>query len=405
MEIAFPYGEKEIPIDIPEKNVLVVAKAKEKKAGNENEIIENALENPLHSRKLEQLHGRTVIVVDDKTRPLPVKKILPHVLERVAGEVTIMFATGTHAPMNERDAEQVLGKEIMETCEWMSHSQDARFVNYGMTRLGTPLFFNAAYADAEVKITVGDIEYHYFAGYGGGRKSVLPGVASESTVQANHKRMFHENSRFGTLEGNPVHEDMEEGAEKVGIDFCLNVVMNSAHEIVDAHAGDHRTVLREGAKLIDEMYRVSVAEQADAAVIAADGHPHDINLYQAMKAIQTVIDVVKGDGTIILLAECRDGHGSEKFYNAMETYDTSNEIKRDLMDNFVMGKHKVYYMLKAAEKVKLYAITDMEDEMASHFKMEKIGKDEVLDTIYRRHGENARIIASPHATTTLVCRE
>ncbi len=405
MEIAFPYGEKKISIDIPEKNLLAVAQAKEKRAGDEHEIMEKALENPLRSRKLEQMHGSTVIVVDDKTRPLPVKKILPHVLERVKGEVTIMFATGTHAPMDEHDVERALGREMAEAYEWVSHSQDARFIDYGVTHLGTPLFFNAIYAQAEVKITIGDVEYHYFAGYGGGRKSVLPGVASERTVQDNHKRMFHENSRFGVLAGNPVHDDMEEGAEKVGIDFCLNVVMNSSHEIVDAFAGDHITVLKEGAKRIDEMYRVPVAEYADAAIIAADGYPHDINLYQAMKAIQTVIDVIKKDGTIVLLAECRDGHGSEKFHAAMERYATSDEIKRDLMENFMMGKHKVYYMLKAAEKVKLHVITDMDDEMASHFKMEKIGKDEILDTIYRRHGENARVIASPHATTTLVCKK
>lgn len=403
MEITFPYGERAIPIDIPEKNLLAVAQAKEMKAGNEHETIERALESPLNSKKLEQMEGRMVIVIDDKTRPLPAQKILPHVLERVKGEVTIMFATGTHAPMDEHDAERMLGKEIAETHEWVSHNQDAKFIDYGVTRFGTPLFFNATYAQAEVKITVGDVEYHYFAGYGGGRKSILPGVASERTVQENHKRMFHENSRFGVLAGNPVHEDMEEGVERVGIDFCLNVVMNSKHEIVDAFAGNHRMVLREGAQRIDAMYRVPVKGQADAAIIAADGYPHDINLYQAMKAIQTIIDAVKQGGTIVLLAECRDGHGSEKFYDAMEAYDTSDDIRKELMDTFVMGKHKVYYMLKAAEKVKLQVITDMDEEMASHFRMEKIGKDEALDIIYKRHGEHARIIASPHATTTLVC--
>jgi len=290
----------------------------------------------------------------------------------------------------------------VEEYEWVSHSQDIRFVDYGVTSFGTPLFFNPEYVNADSKIILGDVEYHYFAGYGGGRKSVLPGVAAGVTIETNHKRMFHEKARFGVLDGNPVHEDMEEAADIAGVDFCMNVVMNSRHEIVGAFAGEHKRVLREGAKMVDEMYMVRVNQRADAAIIAADGSPHDINLYQAMKAIQTVIDVVKEGGTIVLIAQCREGHGSEKFYNEMEKYSNSEEIRKDLMKKFIMGKHKVYYMLRAAERVKMYVVTDMDDEMARHFKMEKIDVDDIMNAIYRRHGENARIIASPHATTTLV---
>ena len=149
------------------------------------------------------------------------------------------------------------------------------------------------------------------------------------------------------------------------------------------------------------MYRVNVPHKVEAAIIAADGFPHDINLYQAMKAIQTVIDVVKEGGTIVLIAQCKEGHGSEKFYNEMGKYGSSEEIKEDLMKKFIMGKHKVYYMLKATEKVKLYMVTDMDSELVAHFRMEKIDGDEILDKIYERHGEKVKILASPHASTTL----
>ncbi len=401
MEVSFPYGKKEIVIDIPERNLVKIVEAKEREAGNEAEIIENELNKPENAKILRKLKGKIAIVVDDKTRPCPTKKILPHLLDKIKGDVRIIFATGTHVPVNEKEAEELLGKEIASSYEWLSHSQDAKFVDYGVTSFGTPLFFNAAFANADAKILIGDVEYHYFAGYGGGRKSVLPGVAAEVTVETNHKRMFHERAKFGVLDGNPVHEDMEEAAGIVGVDFCLNVVMNGKHEIVGAFAGDHREVLRRGARLVDEMYRVNVPHKVDAAIIAADGYPHDINLYQAMKAIQTVIDVVKDGGTIVLLAQCKEGHGSEKFYSEMEKYGSSEEIKRDLMKKFIMGKHKVYYMLKAAEKVKLYMLTDMDSELVSHFRMEKIEEEEILDKIYERHGEEAKIIASPHASTTL----
>ncbi len=396
MEISFPYGKKKIEIDIPKKNLIKLIKAKEKKVENEEEIIQKALKG----KNLKKFEGKIAIVVDDKTRPCPTKKILPHILEKLKGEIKIIFATGTHTPVNEKEAEELLGKEIASQYEWISHSQDARFVDYGTTSFGTPLFFNAEFVNADAKILVGDIEYHYFAGYGGGRKSVLPGVAAEITIEANHKMMFNEKAKFGILDGNPVHEDMEEAASIVGVDFCFNVVMNSKHEIVGAFAGDFRKVLREGAKLVDEMYKVGIEQKVDAAIIAADGYPHDINLYQAMKAIQTVIDVVKEGRTIILIAECKEGHGSNKFYEEMKKYRNSEEIKKELLKKFIMGKHKVYYMLKAAEKVKIYTVTDMEE--TEHFKMEKIEPEEILDKIYKRHGKNAKIIASPQASTTLV---
>ncbi len=398
MLVSFPYGKKEIKLDIPEKNLIKVIRAKEKKAENEEETIKKALSNS----KLENLKGKIAIVVDDITRPCPTKKILPYVLEKLRGDIKIIFATGTHKEVNDKEAEELLGKEIASEYEWISHSQEAKFVDFGTTSFGTPLLFNSEFANADAKILIGDVEYHYFAGYGGGRKSVLPGVAAEKTIEANHKRMFHKKARFGILDGNPVHEDMEEAADIVGVDFCLNVVMNSQHEIVGAFGGNHKEVLREGAKLVDEMYKVNVSQKADAAIIAADGFPHDINLYQAMKAIQTVIDVVKDNGTIVLIAECKEGHGSQKFYEEMEKYDNSEEIKKELLKKFIMGKHKVYYMLKASEKVKLYAITDMEEEMVEHFRMEKIDVEEVLERIYKRHGEKAKIIASPRASTTLV---
>jgi len=402
MEISFPYGKESITIDIPEKNLLKIVEAKEKSVENEDELIEKVLNEPMNSKILQKMRGKIAVVVDDKTRPFPAKKVLPHVLERLKGEAKIIIATGTHDPVNEKEAEGLLGKEITNEYEWVTHSQDVRFVDYGVTSFGTPLFFNPEYANADSKIILGDVEYHYFAGYGGGRKSVLPGVAAGITVETNHKRMFHERARFGVLEGNPVHEDMEEAAEIVGVDFCLNVVMNSRHEIVGAFAGNHKQVLRNGAKMVDEMYRVNVGQKADAAIIAADGFPHDINLYQAMKAIQTVIDVVKDGGIIVLVAQCSEGHGSEKFYNEIERYNNSEEIKKDLLKKFIMGKHKVYYMLKAAEKVKIYAITDMDEDMVEHFRMEKIDADDVMDVIFKRHGEDAKIVASPHATTTLV---
>ena len=396
MEVLFPYGKGGLGIDIPDKNVLKVVEAKEIRAENEGEIIEKGLD----FESLKKFRGKIAIVVDDKTRPCPTKKILPYLLDELKGEVKIIFATGTHEAVNEKEAYELLG-DIANDYKWVSHSNNAEFVDIGETKFGTPLLINREFMKADVKILIGDIEYHYFAGYGGGRKSVLPGVASEKTIETNHKRMFHENSRFGILDGNPVSDDMENAADIAGVDFCFNVVMNSGHEIVGAFSGEHKKVLREGARMVDKMYKVEVGCKADAAIIAADGHPHDINLYQAMKAIQTVVDVVKEGGSIFLIAECGEGHGSKKFYDEIGKYKSSDEVKEDLLKKFIMGKHKVYYMLKACEKFRIYMVTKMSEEMVSHFRMKKIEENEIMENIYKNHGRDAKIVVSPYASTTL----
>ncbi|MBC7081332.1 MAG: nickel-dependent lactate racemase [Thermoplasmatales archaeon] len=396
MEVLLPYGKGKIGLDIPDRNILKIIGAKEIIAENEEEIIERGI----NREALRKFRGKIAIVVDDKTRPCPTKKIIPYLLDELKGEIKIIFATGTHEAVNEKEAQELLG-DIAYQYEWISHSQSSEFVELGKTKFGTPLLLNAEFMKADVKILLGDIEYHYFAGYGGGRKSVLPGVASEKTIEINHQRMFHENSRFGVLDGNPVSDDMENAADIAGIDFCFNVVINSKHEIVGAFSGGHREVLREGAKMVDKMYKVEVGHKADCAIIASDGYPHDINLYQAMKAIQTVVDVVKEGGSIFLVAECSEGHGSKKFYDEIGKYKNSQEVKEDLLKKFIMGKHKVYYMLKACEKFKIYMVTKMSEEMVSHFRMKKIEENEILDHIYKNHGKDAKIVVSPNASTTL----
>ncbi len=394
MEVLLPSGKGKIGLDISDKNILKIIEAREMLAE------EGVMERGIDREALKKFRGKIAIVVDDKTRPCPTKEILPYIIDELNGEIKIIFATGTHEEVNKKEAFELLGN-IANEYEWISHSQSSEFVDLGKTKFGTPLLINSEYMKADVKILIGDIEYHYFAGYGGGRKSVLPGVASEKTIEINHQRMFHENARFGVLDGNPVSDDMENAADIAGVDFCFNVVMNSRHEIVGAFSGEHKKVLREGAKMVDKMYKVELSQKADSAIIAADGYPHDINLYQAMKAIQTVVDVVKEGGSIFLVAECSEGHGSKKFYDEIGKYRSSEEVKEDLLRKFIMGKHKIYYMLRACEKFRIYMVTKMSEEMVSHFRMKKIEENEIVDYIYKNHGRDAKVIVSPNASTTL----
>lgn len=409
MEIGLPYGNDRIRVHIPDQNFLQVVEPNElKPRAGTREIIKNAISV---GKGLSVEKGdRVAIVVDDKTRPCPTKEMLPVIIGELSSmgiskeNVIIIIANGAHEPANMKDVESILGK--LAEYGWINHdAKNSEFIDCGETSFGTPVLINEIYMNADVKILLGDAELHYFAGYGGGRKSVLPGIAAHDTIQVNHKRMFQDGAIFGKLDGNPVHEDMDEAAGLAGVDFCLNVVQNGRHQIVEAFAGDFREVLVKGARVIDEMYKVKVGDMADVAIVAADGSPHDINLYQAMKALQTVIDVVKEGGAIILVAECRDGHGSETFYRQIGEYVSSEEVKNDLLKEFIMGKHKVYYMLKALEKVDVFMVTNMPAEMVEHFGMAKVSMDEAVKKSLDLVGRDAKILVSPHGVTTLANKE
>jgi len=182
----------------------------------------------------------------------------------------------------------------------------------------------------------------------------------------------------------------------------LNAVQNPEHQIVDAFAGSHDAFF-EGVKLVDKMCKIKVKEKADIVVASADGSPHDIDLYQSMKALQTVKEVIKDNGVLILVAECKNGHGSERFYNDMEKYKTGSEVRNDLMKNFVMGRHKTYYMLNALEKYHVVLVSSMQKKVVENVFRMKYAKnvDEALKNAFEIAGRDTGIFVSPNATTTM----
>jgi len=399
MRIQLPYGKTHVSLDVPDRNILKVIKPNIiKSEKNCKEIIADALENPINSKRLRDIKGKKfVIVVDDSTRPCPTKKLLPFVLNEIKGDVTVIFACGTHEIVE--NSKEILGMDIKNMS---SQAESSDFRRVGKTSRGTNVELNETFLDADVKVLVGDVELHYFAGYGGGRKSVLPGVSSYETIQSNHKLMFDHDAKLGNLKDNPVHLDMMEAYNMADVDFILNAVQNPEHQIVDAFAGSHDAFF-EGVKLVDKMCKIKVKEKADIVVASADGSPHDIDLYQSMKALQTVKEVIKDNGVLILVAECKNGHGSERFYNDMEKYKTGSEVRNDLMKNFVMGRHKTYYMLNALEKYHVVLVSSMQKKVVENVFRMKYAKnvDEALKNAFEIAGRDTGIFVSPNATTTM----
>ncbi len=377
-------------------------------------MIQEALQHPLGTDRLCTMTGpgeTVAIVIDDYTRPCPTKIILPPVLEELknAGvndlDVLIIIATGTHCPPTADVIKDLVGDKVFRN--YMISSNDAvngNHVNVGRTKRGNDIEILKEYVEADFKILLGDIEYHYFAGFGGTRKSILPGISSKNTIQRNHSLLFEKHSSMGQLKENPINQEMNEAMHFAGCDFALNVVQNSQHRIVSAWAGKPELVMDAGVKLVDTMYKKEISDAPDIVIAAANGHPHDINLYQAMKAMHTACQIVKPNGVIVLVAECPEGHGSQLYIDWLKKYKTSGEIQKALQDNFIIGAHKAFYHRIAVENHPVIFVSAMDSPDVTElfgFTKEKT-PDDALSKALSLSGSQSRVLVVPQGTTTFL---
>jgi nickel-dependent lactate racemase len=268
---------------------------------------------------------------------------------------------------------------------------------------GNKIYLNRAFAEADVRVLVGDVGFHYYAGYGGGRKSVLPAVSGEETIKHNHALLLHADARTGVLAGNPVHADMTEVARLAKVDFILNVVANSKGEIVRAFAGDVEQAFLEAVRVVDEMYRVTVDRRADIVVASPGGYPADVNLFQAYKALDNALQVVKRGGVVILVAECPEGHGSQVFYDWMVRFGEIKAVEREIKRNFVLGGHKAYYLLKALQNHQIILVSSLPDYYAVNvFKLKTArAVNDAVGEALKIVGSNGKVWAMPFGSFTL----
>ena len=267
----------------------------------------------------------------------------------------------------------------------------------------TEVYINKYFANADVRILTGDIDLHYFAGYGGGRKSVLPAICGIKTIQQNHKFLLNPKSRTGNLDGNIVHKDMKEAALLADVNFVVNVVLNPQKEVIQCFSGEMNQTFLHGVKLVDEMYKVPIDETASIVIVSPGGHPYDVDLYQSYKGVDSVLNIVKDNGIIILVAECSQGYGNDVFYDWMVKYKTITHLKRELKRKFVLGGHKAYYLMKALEKVKIILVSVIPDYYAVNiFKLQTAKSvNAALNAALRIKGKKSKILVVPYAATIL----
>jgi nickel-dependent lactate racemase len=414
VDVWLPYGKTEICVRIPTQNFLGTIEPKEKSGVSDARAeIERALKEPVGSKRLNEIvkpEHKVAIVVDDATRSAPSHLIVPPVLDELnsAGvkdeNVTVIFGCGTHKAVGHDDAVRLLGDDVLSRVKVISHDCRAGDLVYvGTTaKHGTKVYLNRVFAEADVRILTGDVGFHYYAGYGGGRKSVLPGVSGEETIKHNHAMLLHPNARTGVLDGNPVHEDMIEAARLAKVGFIVNVMTNSKGEIVKAFAGDLEQAFYEGVKVVDEMYRVPVDRKANVVVVSSGGYPADVNLFQAYKGVDSALDIVKRGGVVVLVAACPEGHGNQVFYDWMVKFGDVKAVEREIKRNFVLGGHKAYYLLRALQNHQIFLVSSMPDYYASNIFKLKTARavNDALNEAFKIAGKTAKVWVMPYGNFT-----
>lgn len=330
MNVQFPYGKETLSLDIPDERIqgILVSKLHHyKPTADPLALVEKALENPIGAPALCELargKNKVVFIASDHTRPVPSRIIVPPMLREIRkgnpdADITILIATGCHRTTTMEELRDKFGNEVVDNEKIVIHDCDhSPVTKVGTLPSGGTCILNSMVVEADLVVAEGFIEPHFFAGFSGARKSVLPGIASRTTVLANHCSEFiaHPCSRTGILEGNPIHQDMVWAARAARLAFIVNVVINEKKEGIFAVAGDMEAAHRVGCDFLSSLCRVT-ARPADIAITTNGGYPLDQNIYQAVKGMTAAEATVKKGGVIIMCAKSNDGHGGEGFYQQM----------------------------------------------------------------------------------------
>ena len=411
MNIEFGYGDGIQNVNVPDKNLMGVLMSNPMEHERRGaDAVEYALENPVGSPKLHTLVNpdqKIVIITSDISRPLPSFDVVPAVLDelykgRVPKEnITIVFGLGSHRKQTPEEMKHLVGERAFNEVKCMDSTPED-CVEMGTTPSGTPVDITRVVAEADFRIALGNVEFHYFAGYSGGNKALMPGVSTPAAIQANHRLMVSNDACAGKLEGNPIREDIEEAGKLCPIHFIVNAVLDEHKHIVYAAAGDVIKAHRNACAYLDKMYRKPIPEKADIVLVSQGGAPKDANLYQTQKALDNSKHAVKDGGTIILIGACNEGLGSKKFEEWLVNANTSHELVERIGRDFQLGGHKAAAVAMILEYAKIILISEMDDDFVRSIFMEPMhSAQEAFDEAMEKYGPDAKVLAMPFGGATL----
>ena len=343
--LEFPFGKTKLGLELPDarrRAVLTSSLHKYTPEADGETLVRRAMENPIGTPPLAELargKQKVVIIARGPTRPVPSKVIIPQMLAEVrrgnpVADITILVATGCHRGTTRDELTAKFGADIVEHEKIYVHDcdDDAMLTDIGTLPSGGACIVNRIAAEADLLLAEGFIEPHFFAGYSGGRKSVLPGICSRTTVLANHCAEFIDSpyARTGVIAGNPIHRDMVWAARRIGLAYIVNVVINAEKDVVYAVAGDAEAAHEAGCSFLSA-YCGAVADPADIAISTNGGYPLDQNIYQSVKGMTAAEAAVRQGGVIVMLAAAEDGTGGDEFRRSMQEKDDVRDIYADIM--------------------------------------------------------------------------
>lgn len=344
IDFSLPYNRSKITGSLPASQLLGIYESGTedfKPEGSETELVKKAFDNPISSPTLEELAAKAakaVIIASDHTRPVPSKLIFPELLTRMRKanpdiKLTILIATGCHRGTTRDELVNKFGEEIVNNENFIIHdcTDEKSLVSIGTLPSGAELKINRAAVETDLLLSEGFIEPHFFAGFSGGRKSILPGIAAERTVMGNHCSKFISSpyARAGILENNPLHKDMIFAAQAANLKFIINVVINAEKKIIHAVAGDPLKAHLAGCKFLHGICCVKVPE-ADIVITSNGGYPLDQNIYQSVKGMTAAEAVCRPGGVIIMCSSCADGHGGKSFYCQVSEAESPKQLLKQI---------------------------------------------------------------------------
>lgn len=346
MLFQIPYYKKHLNVEIEDSlvnGVLTSHAESYKTSKTEEELVREAINNPINSPKLEDLvkgKNKIVIISSDHTRPVPSHITMPIYLETIrkgnpSADITILIATGMHRSTTKEELINKYGEKIVREEKIVVHNayNDEDMAFKGILPSGGELWINKIACEADLLVSEGFIEPHFFAGFSGGRKSVLPGIASKKTVLWNHNAKFIASpySRSGSLKDNPIHKDMVYAAKAANLKYILNVVINSEKKIIYAVSGDLEEAHKVGCDFVLSLAKVD-SVKSDIVITSNGGYPLDQNMYQTVKGLSSGEACVNDGGVIIIASSCVDGHGGEFFYHLLADYENVEEAYKNICD-------------------------------------------------------------------------
>ena len=411
MRLEFGYGETTQCVDLPDANlagVLLPNRVDVSLRGSAE--VERSLRFPIGAPSLGEVvkpGEKIAIVTSDVTRPMPSAKVLPPVLRELgrAGvrseDVCVVFALGSHRRHSEEEMRRLVGDDIFGAVRCVD-GDPADCVRLGTTSFGTPVDVTRVVAEADRRIALGNIEFHYFAGYSGGAKAIMPGVSTREAIQANHSRMVDSRAAAGRLDDNPLRIDIEEAVRFCPIDFIVNVVLDEHKEIIRSVAGHHVKAHREGCRFLDALYCSEIRERADIVIASQGGAPKDLNLYQTQKALDNAKHAVRKGGIVILAGCCREGMGEDVFEQWMLDAESPSELIRRVESDFQLGGHKAAAIAMVLRDSDIYLVSEMPPDFVKSIFMQPFATvEDALESAFKRLGRDSKVLAMPFAGSTL----